>query len=290
MALETGTYINDLVITNPGSTDQKSQGDDHLRLIKTLVKQSLNGFTGAILLTGTDVGAANAYVITPTTALVAYTTGLFVLVRPVNANTAAATINISALGVKSIKTALGADPTSGDIAAAQPILLVYDGTNFVLIAGSAALQRTGNQTLTGNLTQTGNQTLTGNQSVGGTLGVTGATTLPTATTIGAVTAAQIGYVGGVTSAIQTQIDLKAALASPTFTGAPLAPTAAAGTNTTQLATTAFVAAAAFSAVLPAQAGNAGKYVTTNGTTASWGAIAAPTGSIIFLANNFGGFL
>ena len=36
---------------------------------------------------------------------------------------------------------------------------------------------------------------------------------------------------------------KAALASPTFTGTPAAPTAAGGTNTTQIATTAFVAAA-----------------------------------------------
>jgi hypothetical protein len=39
------------------------------------------------------------------------------------------------------------------------------------------------------------------------------------------------------------LSLKAALASPTFTGTPSAPTAAGGTNTTQLATTAFVAAA-----------------------------------------------
>lgn len=38
--------------------------------------------------------------------------------------------------------------------------------------------------------------------------------------------------------------LKANLVSPTFTGTPLAPTAAAGTNTTQLATTAFVMTAA----------------------------------------------
>lgn len=37
--------------------------------------------------------------------------------------------------------------------------------------------------------------------------------------------------------------LKAPLASPTLTGTPAAPTAAPGTNTTQLATTAFVAAA-----------------------------------------------
>lgn len=39
------------------------------------------------------------------------------------------------------------------------------------------------------------------------------------------------------------LPLYALLASPTFTGTPAAPTAAPGTNTTQLATTAFVAAA-----------------------------------------------
>ena len=41
----------------------------------------------------------------------------------------------------------------------------------------------------------------------------------------------------------TAIALKADIASPTFTGTPAAPTASAGTNTTQLATTAFVEAA-----------------------------------------------
>ena len=43
--------------------------------------------------------------------------------------------------------------------------------------------------------------------------------------------------------IQTLASEKAPIASPTFTGAPTAPTAAAGTNTTQIATTAFVASA-----------------------------------------------
>lgn len=42
---------------------------------------------------------------------------------------------------------------------------------------------------------------------------------------------------------QQKFDDKANLASPAFTGTPTAPTATAGTNTTQLATTAFVAAA-----------------------------------------------
>jgi hypothetical protein len=58
-----------------------------------------------------------------------------------------------------------------------------------------------------------------------------------------VTDTEIGYLDGVTSAIQTQLDAKAPLASPTLTGTPLAPTATSGTNTTQIATTAFVTTA-----------------------------------------------
>jgi hypothetical protein len=46
----------------------------------------------------------------------------------------------------------------------------------------------------------------------------------------------------VSTATQTALNLKANLASPTFTGVPTAPTAAGGTNTTQIATTAFVTA------------------------------------------------
>jgi hypothetical protein len=68
-----------------------------------------------------------------------------------------------------------------------------------------------------------------------------------------VSATELGYLDGVTSAVQTQIDSKLAtataastyapLASPALTGTPTAPTATAGTNTTQVATTAFVKAA-----------------------------------------------
>lgn len=43
-----------------------------------------------------------------------------------------------------------------------------------------------------------------------------------------------------TSGLQAALDLKAALASPALTGTPTAPTAAQGTNTTQLASTAYV--------------------------------------------------
>ena len=56
------------------------------------------------------------------------------------------------------------------------------------------------------------------------------------------TGTELNYVDGVTSAIQTQLNAKAPLASPTLTGTPAAPTAAVNTNTTQIATTAFVVA------------------------------------------------
>ena len=104
MALESTTYINGLVATNPTGTDPKSQGDDHIRLVKSAIKNTFPGVTGEVTATHTE----------------------------------------------------------------------------------------------------------------------------------------LNYTDGVTSNIQTQMDLKAPLASPTFTGTPIAPTAAADTNTTQIATTAYV--------------------------------------------------
>ena len=55
------------------------------------------------------------------------------------------------------------------------------------------------------------------------------------------------------SYVDTADALKAALASPAFTGTPTAPTAAAGTNTTQVATTAFVGTAVSALVASAPA-------------------------------------
>ena len=104
MALETGTYISDLVSTNPVSNDPKNAGDDHLRLLKSTIKATFPNISGAVTPTHTE----------------------------------------------------------------------------------------------------------------------------------------LNYVDGVTSAIQTQLDAKAPLASPILTGAPTAPTPLAGDNSTKIATTAFV--------------------------------------------------
>lgn len=78
----------------------------------------------------------------------------------------------------------------------------------------------------------GNFTVNGNLSVAGTTALTGATTLSAALTYGGVT---------LSNAV-TGTGNMALSASPAFTGTPTAPTAAAGTSTTQIATTAFVLA------------------------------------------------
>jgi hypothetical protein len=59
-------------------------------------------------------------------------------------------------------------------------------------------------------------------------------------TIGDVSNTELQYLNGVTSDIQTQLNNRSLIASPTFTGTPAAPTAAVDTNTTQIATTGYV--------------------------------------------------
>ena len=67
------------------------------------------------------------------------------------------------------------------------------------------------------------------------------------------------------NAVAAAISSKADTNSPTFTGTPLAPTATAGTNTTQLATTAFVQAA-LNALYPVGSIYINAAVTTNPAT------------------------
>ena len=128
-----------------------------------------------------------------------------------------------------------------------------------------------------------------------------------------VSATEIGYLDGVTSAIQTQLNAKAPLESPTFTGTvsgitksmvglgnvenTALSTWAGSTNITTVGTIATgtwsastialnkggtgatTQAGAANAVLPAQTSASGKYLTSDGTNVSWGTVSsysAPT--------------
>jgi len=75
------------------------------------------------------------------------------------------------------------------------------------------------------------------------------------------------------NAIQTAVGTKANTLSPTLTGVPLSPTAAIGTNTTQLATTAFVTNH-ITAPTAAAGTNTTQIATTAFVTASQGTIAS----------------
>jgi hypothetical protein len=110
--------------------------------------------------------------------------------------------------------------------------------------------------------------------------------------IGSVTNTEIGYLSGVTSAIQTQIDSKATaslyatLANPTFTGTPVAPTAAADTNTTQIATTGYVvgqgylkSSTASSTYAPLTAANLTRPVLTSAFETATVSATAATGTV-----------
>ena len=48
MGLESGTYISDLVVTNPTGSDQRYTADDHIRLIKTVLKNTFPNVDGAV--------------------------------------------------------------------------------------------------------------------------------------------------------------------------------------------------------------------------------------------------
>jgi len=55
MGVETFQYIDDLVSTNPTATDNVSEGDDHIRGIKTTLKNTFPNVTGAITPTETEL-------------------------------------------------------------------------------------------------------------------------------------------------------------------------------------------------------------------------------------------
>lgn len=134
MGLESGTYVNDLVVTNPLATDPKSQGDDHLRLIKTTLKNTFPGFAGAVMVSGTDGGSANTYTVTPSTALSSYTTDLVVIFTPSATNTGSSTLNVSSLGAKTLKDVNGNNLVANDLVQGSYYVAVYDGTNFRLLS------------------------------------------------------------------------------------------------------------------------------------------------------------
>lgn len=156
------------------------------------------------------------------------------------------------------------------------------------------------------------------QAYTGTHNFSGATevSLPSNTSIGNVSAAELAFLDGVTAPVQTQFAGKADITGETYSGTHdfsgaslIAPSKANKAGETysgnhdftggvinvptqpitdasnKAASTAHVAAAAFSTALPGQAGNAGKVVTTDGANASWTNVKTVNGASLLEEGN-----
>ena len=113
------------VITAAGIALSVSTRNQLLAAIQSLIAAGTNAFL-------TDTGAANAYVLTPSPAIVSYATGYTVVFKAVHANTGASTVNVNALGAKNITHRDGGALQAGDIPAGAVCRCVYDGTEFQL--------------------------------------------------------------------------------------------------------------------------------------------------------------
>jgi len=124
--------------------------------------------------------------------------------------------------------------TGISVAVGEKCVVYFNGTDFVKVSSSVAdgVTSVGGTGTVNGITLTGTVTSTGNLTLGGTLANVNLTSQVT----GTLPVANGGT--GVTASTGTGSTVLSA--SPTFTGTPAAPTASTGTNTTQIATTAFV--------------------------------------------------
>lgn len=65
--------------------------------------------------------------------LTEYIAGMTVMLKVATANTGACSLNINGLGVKNIKTVDGNNPADNDILTTGVAILIYNGTNFILV-------------------------------------------------------------------------------------------------------------------------------------------------------------
>jgi hypothetical protein len=89
---------------------------------------------GLINWQATDTGVADAYAVA-LTHVAAYASGLTFGFIPANTNTGASTVNINALGAKSVSRLGGGALVAGDLPAGVIAILTYDGAKFQITGG-----------------------------------------------------------------------------------------------------------------------------------------------------------
>ncbi|MFC4924714.1 hypothetical protein [Delftia deserti] len=264
MSVEAALYPPQLNTSWPKADDMVSEGDNHITLIKTVLKTTFPNVAGAISATDVQIN---------------YLVGV----------TASIQGQIDSKGAKAGQTWTGTHDFSGATAITVPTLA--QATSTTGAASAAFVQNEWSTRLpnyTGPITASTTEL---NRMVGVTSGVqsqidskgaiagqtwTGTHSFPSTTTVGPLTPTIQGYLATVTSDVQTQINTKAAKAGDTysgthnFTGAAITvPTLTTGATGNGAASVDFVNATALSGALPGQSGSSGKFITTDGANASW---------------------
>ena len=135
MALESSTYINGLVATNPTSSDNISDGDNHIRLLKSTIKATFPNVTGAVSGTHTAINSA----VTEANAATNANTASKIVKRDGSGNFSAGTITAALTGNASTASALQTARTIGGVS--------FNGSANINLPG---VNTTGNQSTSGN--------------------------------------------------------------------------------------------------------------------------------------------
>lgn len=150
--LESATYINQLNPLNPSDTlDYVATGDDHIRLIKSTIQSTFTRITGPVSASDADLtnctyladtGTLNTLVVTFSPAWTSYVAGKGVLVKVLNTNTAAATLNVNGLGATAIIGTAGQALVGGELIAGAVYQLIYTTAGFRILGDSGYTRKT----------------------------------------------------------------------------------------------------------------------------------------------------
>jgi len=125
----TGFFLDTPYKVVDGNIVYASDLNNPMAALKTGIASLVDSIqTGATIQTAVDTGVVNAYKINPTAAPTEYADGLMVWLKPTVTNTGASTIDVSDLGVKTIRSTIRSALVGGELLAGHWHQLKYSGT------------------------------------------------------------------------------------------------------------------------------------------------------------------
>lgn len=208
----------------PGAVIQFTMSATHINDLNDIV----NGIQGRSIVT--TAGGTTTYTLTPSPAITAYATGQEFVIKMNATNTGASTINVSALGAKSLTKGGATALASGDLLIDAVYKIVYDGTQFQ-VSGISGVTASSTDSFTNKtITDSTNNVMAKSLKSATTTVDVSAATAPSSgqvlTATGTTTATWQTPASGLSSKIIAATrDMTAATGNVSYTGAGFVPTA-----------------------------------------------------------------